>query len=218
MLVKESEYLKTIIIKLNKNRNLRILNIGSQNEEYQEKQSHIKHNIIKSINELNATLYNFDIFPGSAVDISGDIFNEKIYNDLKKINTNVMFVFNVLEHVVNVVNFVDKLKSLQKSGDEIFLSVPNSYPLHYDPIDNYFRPTIEQLFKLFNGYELIESKIVTDYTFKYYLFSSVKVFAFEFIRLITPFYKFKKWKNVVIKKYKWINKPFKVTCIHIKKL
>ena len=50
-----------------------------------------------------------------------------------------------------------------------------------------------------------------------YLFSSPLELLFSLIRLSAFYYKFNKWKHVVVPKYKWLFKNFEVTTALFKK-
>ena len=91
------------------------------------------------------------------------------------------------------------------------------FPVHYDPIDNGFRPDIDEVSELFPDCKVIRGRIVTDYTYSQYLFRSPKNLFFNIARLLAFFYKFDKWRKVVVPKYEWLFKNYKTTCVLFQK-
>lgn len=216
MQIKESEYLKTIIEELPIDDNTNILNIGSQSESYIKTQPYIRRNIVEPTKKKKAKIVNLDIFEGPGVDLVGDITDKRFAEEIKN-KFNIIYSFNVLEHVTDIAKFTRALESIVPSGGYILISVPYKYPIHYDPIDNGFRPKPNELLNYFTNCEIQKSEIVQDFTYWYYLTSSPKRIITEIVRILTPFYRFNKWKKVVIPKIKWINKKFEVTCVLLKK-
>ncbi len=64
---------------------------------------------------------------------------------------------------------------------------------------------------------LRQKQAVVDYTYKRYLFSSPKFLLINFVRLTAFFYKYNKWRKVVIPKYRWLFKKYEVTCVLLEK-
>ena len=217
MLIKESEYLKELICALPKE-NLKILNFGSQSSKYLKKQPYIYENIINTVIKEGHTITNLDLQDVDGVDLVGDIFNDDFFLKLKEMNFDVIFVFNILEHVTKLELMISRLQELVKSGKYILFSGPYKYPFHMDPIDNMFRPDVNEVSNLFNKCVKISGKQLLDYPYSKYLFKSSFVFIKEVFRIVAFFYKFEKWKKVVLPKLKWIFTRFEVTCVLFKKL
>ncbi len=218
MLIKESEYINNIIENIKVPREAKILNIGSQDNKYLKANCHIIENVINPAQKKGFEIINFDILPGEGINIHGDIFDNRIYKRLTNLNIDVIFLFNVLEHVIDIKSFIEKVEGIVNKDGFIFVSVPFKYPIHFDPIDNGFRPNVEELGTLFEKCTIQDGKIVIDYSFNYYLFRSIKSFFSGVARLLVPFYRFKKWRTVVVPKFFWINKTFCVTCVLLKKI
>lgn len=216
MLIKESEYIKEII-ELLPEKNLRILNFGSQSSEYIKKQPYIFKNIIKPCETREYSLYNLDIKKSIGVDLVGDIFDDAFFSEIKSMQFDVIFVFNLLEHVTDIELMVSRLQKLIGEGKYIIFSGPNKYPIHLDPIDNGFRPEVEDVSMLFSDCSVVHGKTITDYTFSKYLFGSIKVFLSNLARLLAFFYKYNKWRKVIVPKYKWLFKKYEITIVLLKK-
>ena len=216
MLIKESEYLKEVIKEL-PGSNLKILNFGSQSRAFLREQPHIEENIINTSLGLGHKIVNLDIQEVEGVDLVGDIFDDNFYEELIKAKFDVIFVFNLLEHVTDLDLMIHRIQGLVDKGKYIVFSGPYKYPIHLDPIDNNFRPTLDEVISRFPSCDLIKGDTVKDYTYRKYLFSSPKAFLIKIARVLAFFYKFKKWYKVVIPKYYWLFKEFEITYALLKK-
>lgn len=195
---------------------LKFLNFGSQSAEYNKKNSHIINFLINPIKEKHH-LINLDLKPGSGVDIVGNIYDDVFFNKIKNEKFDCILLCNVLEHVQDIQLLCSRISSLLNDGGLVFFSGPKVYPVHYDPIDNGFRPSVNQVKELFSEFSVVSGEIVTDHSFSYYLLKSPQRIIIELLRVLTPFYRYTKWKKVVIPKYKYWNRIFEVTCVILKK-
>jgi len=211
MLVKEAVKINEIIKNLNIKSDCVVLNIGSQNKRYLSNNPHILKHVLNPIINSGAKLINFDLLPGDGIDIYGDIFDIKVYQKLKNLNCNLIILTNVLEHVNDINIFVHQIESLLNSGCRIIFSGPYKFPTHLDPIDNLFRPKPEDLIPIFKQCKLECAWIVKDINYLQKITLNFSTFVNEMIRILTPFYKFKKWRTIVVPKWKWLFKSFEVT-------
>lgn len=217
MLLNESIWLKNKIERLDLKNGEFILNFGSQSEEVYKYQPHIYTNVIRPTLKNGGKIINYDLFPGKGVDISGDLFDDKVFSKLKEYKFNYIYLFNVLEHVEDKEKLCLRIEELLEKGGTILISVPNSYPIHYDPIDNGFRPIPKEVADLFPNCEIVDSEIVDDHNFFFYFKINWLVAGKYFLRLLTPFYKYNRWKKTILPKLKWLNKKFKVSLLVLKK-
>ncbi|KUO61697.1 hypothetical protein APF79_03595 [bacterium BRH_c32] len=216
MLINEAKWLGTQIMSIELKTGSRFLNFGSQSENYNKTNDHILKYFLNPI-KTKHTVINLDLGPGAGVDIVGNIYDNDFFEELKKESFDCILLCNVLEHVEDIEEICTRLNLLLKEGGFILFSGPKDYPTHFDPIDNGFRPSIEDVSRLFPKFVVVKSEIITDYKFSYYVLRNPKRIIIEIIRLLTPFYKFEKWKNAVLPKYRYWNKNFKVTCLILKK-
>lgn len=216
MLIKESKFLREII-QLLPNKKLKILNFGSQSLNYAKSKPYIYENIFKPLEASGHTIINLDIRPIDGADIVGDIFDDHFFLQLQKEQFDVIFVFNLLEHVNDLDLMIFRIQNLVAQGKHIIFSGPFKYPLHFDPIDNGFRPDVNQISMLFSKCNVVKGEIIKDYSYSKYLFSSPKNILFNIIRTLLFFYKFNKWWTVVIPKYKWLFKNYEITCVLFEK-
>ena len=217
MLIKESLWIKNAIGNLNLPFGTKILNIGSQDEKYLKQQYYIKENIIDVCAEKGYQIVNLDIKTGKGIDIVGDICKKELQRKLQKMNFSVIFLFNILEHVPNINLMCNALEKVLSKDGYILFSGPYDYPKHLDPIDNLFRPKPDELLKYFLNFNVVDSVILEDYTYAYYIFRNCRQFFNTFLRILSPFYKFRKWRTIIIPKLKYFNKPFEVTGAILKK-
>jgi len=216
MLIKEAEWIGESLPLLDLKQGSVFLNFGAQTKEYNQENNHILRYLINPIKSKH-TIKNLDLQKGEGIDFSGDILDDIFFNELKKNKFHCILLCNVLEHVHDINKITQRLSDLMESGTYLIFSGPYKYPVHYDPIDNGFRPTVKEVEKLFPDLINVKSQIVIDHTYSFYLFSSFKKFAVTFLRILSPFYKFSKWKNVVLPKLRYLNKNFEATCIVFKK-
>lgn len=217
MLIKESLWIKDAISNLNLPSGTKILNIGSQDEKYLKQQYYIKENIIDTCAKKGYQIVNLDIKQGKGIDIVGDICKEELQRKLQKMNFSVIFLFNILEHVPDINLMCNAIEKVLSKGDYILFSGPYDFPKHLDPIDNLFRPKPDELLKYFNNFSIVNSVILKDYTYSYYIFRNWRQFFYTLLRILSPFYKFRKWCTVVIPKLRYLNKPYKITGVILKK-
>lgn len=217
MLLEESLWLKKAIQNSKLEEGYKVLNFGSQDERVYKYQPYLYSNIIKPSISKGVEIINYDLFPGKGVDISGNLLENKIFEKLKSYKFDAIYLFNVLEHVENIERISNRIEDLLIIDGLLFISVPYSFPVHFDPIDNLFRPTPEEVANLFKNCIVIESSIIEDHHYIYYLFRNWRI-AFKFIlRILTPFYKYNSWKRNIIPKIVWFTKTFKVTCLILRK-
>lgn len=217
MLINESLWLKNAIKSLPLPQGAKVLNFGSQRLRSLRFQPYIQKNIYLSVAEKQWNMVNFDLVPGEGVDISGDIMDDEILRKVISYNFNALFLFNVLEHVVDIALIAHRIGLIVPANGYLLVSVPYHYPVHNDPIDNRFRPTPEELARYFPGFTVLRSEIVYDHTFLYYLTNNINVLVKFIFRLATPFYKYNNWKTQVAK-LPYLFKKFSVTVLALQKV
>jgi len=215
MLIKESKWIKQHFEQLNLFKNSSVLNIGSQDNKYNKENKHILDNVISPIKQ-NHIFKNLDIKQGENIDYSGDILNDDFYKKMSGEKFDCILINNVLEHVTNYKLMIERVGTLVKKDGYIVFTGPYDFPNHYDPIDNGFRPTVNEVHKLFPNFELIKGEIVTDYNLIFYMKRNLNYSISLILRTIAPFYKWGKWKKAVLPKFKYLRKKYKITCVILK--
>jgi len=216
MLNNEAIWIGENLSALSLNNNSIVLNFGSQNQKYNKENKYLMDFVINPIRK-KCQLRNLDLKSGDGIDYTGNLYEDDFFNEMKAIQFDCVLLCNVLEHVTNIEELTRRIADLVKPGGYIVFTGPYQYPLHYDPIDNGFRPEIEKASSFFWEFKIIKGEIITDHTYFFYLFRNIKNFTLTFFRVLSPFYRFKKWKMVVIPMFLWWNKNFKVTCVILQK-
>lgn len=216
MLIKEAIWIGDNLSLLHLKTNSIVLNFGSQTNKFNKNNTHIINYVIRPIDE-SSILKSLDLKKVTGIDFSGNLYDDDFFNKMKGFHFDCILLCNVLEHVTDIEELCKRISGLLKKDGILIFTGPKDYPLHYDPIDNGFRPEVSQVQNLFNDFEIVKGEIITDYSYKYYLLNNPIVFIITIIRTLAFFYKFKKWKKVVLPKFKWWNRDYKATCIIFKK-
>lgn len=223
MRVEEAKYIGQILKDLSQIIHGPVLNLGSSTEHFRKvDQSHIHQEIFEQLDRTEVQVLHSDLKQQEGVDISGDIFDLEVQNRLKDLKPQVILVCNLMEHLqVEVREILPRVLDniLDKNG-YLIITVPYRYPLHFDPIDTYYRPTPQELGFLFSPYEyeVVDSKVVVSTTFLPELLNLGWRDKFKvMVRLLTPFYRFRKWLGLV-HRFTFLFRPYKVSCIVLKKV
>jgi SAM-dependent methyltransferase len=216
MLINESKWIGEQIKQLPLKKDHVVLNFGSQTLKYNQENRYIIDFVINPLKQ-KCQLKNLDLHNGAGIDYSGDILNDTFFSHLASIQFDCILLCNVLEHVTDIDGIAQRVGELIKSGGFLIFSGPYKYPIHFDPIDNNFRPTVEDINRLFNNFKTIQSATIDDHTYSYYLKKDMRFLFISLLRLLMPFYRYNKWKRVMIPKLKWWNKRYKVTCVLMQK-
>jgi len=164
MFREESLWIKNALQKI-KPRNGRneVANIGSSTEHFRRViQPHIHDNIIETLSSSGWQVVNIDLKKETGVDLIADVTKPDFSAPFKD-RFSLTLCTNLLEHVEDIELVVRNLVSITRSGGHILITVPYKYKRHFDPIDNGFRPTPQQIVTLFNDVAeyIVDSTIVS---------------------------------------------------------
>lgn len=175
MFVEEAKWVNSVLEKITEE-NLIIGNLGSSTLEFRMiHQPHIQDIIINPLAERKHKIYNIDFKNGNGIEIVDDItdpgFGPKYFNFF-----DIVLCTNMLEHVENIPVVIKNLIDITKPGKYILITVPRKYHLHFDPIDNGFRPTPKELLEYFKkcNYQVVSQKIISINQLKAYKFKKSK--------------------------------------------
>jgi len=220
MRVEEARAIKSSLDQYANNDHEVLLNIGSSTDDYRVvQQPHIDNVIFSKLDSARFTVVHFDLKKDQGVDISGDIFNPEVQDNLQSIKPSIILCCNLLEHLVDISrnNIPPIINNILSKGGVLIMSVPFSYPLHFDPIDTYFRPTPQEISKLFPNYDILEQDIIRSNTFmREYALYSMSIKIKTIIRLLLPIYKFKEW-ICLAHRVSWLFRSYKVSYIVLRK-
>jgi hypothetical protein len=142
------------------------LELGCSTLEFRTVQKpHIEAYIHAPLRGRGVGIVHSDIKAGEGIDICGDIFQTAVQDTLRNVNAKCVLCCNILEHVVDRKAFAAICDTLLMPQGYMVVTVPQSYPLHADPIDTYFRVTPEELAELFPGYSVVENATVESDTY-----------------------------------------------------
>lgn len=217
----EAQRLSEYVLKVKEQQaeTLKILNIGSSTAHFREVvQPHIKKMFIDPCENAGCVFINHDIKKGIGVDIVGDLLDQQVVVTLKNLEPDIVVASNILEHIERgqLDAFVDNLKSIVPQGKVIMVTVPFSYPIHFDPIDTYLRPSPTELVAFFEGFEVLESDVVLSGPYwTDYINSTAGERIKILVRLLCPFYKAKSWLSVA-HRFLWMFRKYKVSFVVLK--
>lgn len=220
MRIEEAKYIGELVKRYTDNKDVRLLNIGSSTKDFRSKISpYIDEEIFSPLESSSVEVTHFDLKDEEGVDISGDIFDSKIQESLKKVRPNLILACNLLEHLEQGLREKIPLiiERIIDEGGVVIITVPYSYPLHLDPIDTYYRPSPEELHFLFPQYNLIDSSLIVSSNYfsefrELVLREKLKIIA----RVFTPFYRPKTWLCIVHRLF-WLFRPYVVSCVALQK-
>jgi SAM-dependent methyltransferase len=219
MLLNESKWIGTTLIKINRTSGISpLLNVGSSTGHFRKVvQPQINNNIFEPLEKEGVQVVHLDLKDAEGVDLVGNVMEQSFFETVKQKKFRGILCSNLLEHIENPRALTHELVKLVETGEYILVTVPHVFPYHNDPIDTYFRPTVNELASYFPNTKVIASEIVVEEgTFFKMLLQKPKLFAITFIRLFLPFYKFQSWK-MIWNDYFRIFQRFSSTCILLQK-
>ena len=214
MMVSDAKWLGEVLPKFTNEELSPILNIGSSTKKFREEdQPHIHQYVFAPLEERGIKVVHCDLKDAEGVDVSADIFNDDAIKKLAAYNPKAIICTHMFEHVLDKEDLSKRLLSLLPNNGLFFITVPNSYHQHDDPIDTMYRPTPEELAELFKGQDVIEKEILVDGNYWEKIRKRpVTLFFRHFTRFFIPFISLKKWKRSMKKLY-WLFNNYKVSAI-----
>jgi SAM-dependent methyltransferase len=141
-----------------------VLNLGSQTIEFRTiAKPHIERELFAPLAARDIRVIHADLKQDEGVEIAGDILEPAVQAAIRKLDVRSVMCNNMLEHVTDIDQVCSALNQICSPGGLLFVSVPNEYPYHPDPIDNGFRPNVAQLAQQLAkwGFELRTSEVVS---------------------------------------------------------
>ncbi len=164
MRVSEAESLKEVL--LGQADVSPLLNLGSSTRHFREvSQPHIQNVLFAPLEAAGIKIFHSDLKEGDGIDLAGDILDPKVADQLAAMQFKTVLLSNLLEHVTDRDAVAQACERIVGSGGHILVTVPKSYPYHPDPIDTLYRPSPEQLARLFKNSELTRATVVEDGTY-----------------------------------------------------
>ncbi|MFN4299847.1 MAG: class I SAM-dependent methyltransferase [Thermaurantimonas sp.] len=147
MFKEEAHWIRTVLTGLQL-KGCTAVNLGASTAEFRKiVQPHIHQEVIEPLERRGVSITHVDIKKAEGVDIVADITSADFPRQICR-QFDLALCTNMLEHVSDIPMVLRNVISVVKSGGYILLTVPRRYPLHFDPIDNGFRPTPNKLASL----------------------------------------------------------------------
>jgi hypothetical protein len=144
-----------------------MLNVGSSTAAFRTTSSpHIEGELFGPLRAQGISVCHLDRKAADGVDVSGDIFDPELRQDLAARGFRCLLLCNVLEHVRDRAGLAAACEEIVGRGGLILVTVPASYPYHADPIDNFYRPSPAELAGLFQRSELRRAETVAGPTYQ----------------------------------------------------
>lgn len=141
-----------------------LIELGASTRSFLESHPHVEAALLEPLVRRGVRIVKTDIQPGPHIDIAGDIYDPAVQAELKRVNAKCVLCCNILEHVTDRDAFAHACDEILVPGGTIAISVPQSYPLHLDPIDTYYRPQPSEIAQLFPGYIVLADETVLSGT------------------------------------------------------
>lgn len=210
MFPEEASWFCEKILSLGAGQTSPMLNVGSSTIDFRTvSQPHIQEKLFSPISKNGVKVLHCDIKTSPGVDISGDLNSPGFVNGLGRMGFKSVMCSNMLEHVDDPFKIVNSLIRIIPEGGYLFVSCPYSYPFHPDPIDTMFRPTPNELARMFNETEIVFSEIVLSDRYATGNLKSRHAWK-ELLRLMLPIYRPTRWI--------WHFRRMKESCVVLRKL
>lgn len=164
MLVKEAKLIGNILENIqSKYKRLTILNLGSSTDDFRKRQQPYISKYIFSHLDINVTrVVHVDLKDELGVDVVADITKTSDLDILREFPADVLLVSNLLEHVRSFEQTCLNLTKLMNDHTVLIITGPRKFPYHPDPIDNGWRPDVEDIRLAFpnlkvSAYQILES-------------------------------------------------------------
>ena len=197
-----------------------VLNIGSSTAHFRSvEQPHIHAEIFGPLQRAGVRVIHSDLKEADGVDIAGDIFDPAVQRRLGSLHPRLLLACNLMEHLEPKARATlpDAFDRILAPGGFILITVPHSYPLHFDPIDTYYRPSPTELRALFPAYRAVEARVIESSSYLPELRSLAPRAKLRLAaRALVPFYRPMQWLGLV-HRFLWIARPYKVSCVVLQK-
>ncbi|MFZ0269181.1 hypothetical protein [Caulobacter sp.] len=138
-----------------------VLELGSSTLEFRTVgKPHIDRFVHAPLRERGVRIVTADLKEGDGIEISGNFYEPRIEARLRAVGAKAILCCNIFEHLEDRAAFAAKCDDLLPAEGFIVVTVPYSYPLHYDPIDTYFRPTPAGVAALFPRYRVVHQAVI----------------------------------------------------------
>ena len=192
-----------------------LANIGCSDEKQLGFQPWVKE-LMDFISQKGQVI-NVDLKDSPGVDLVGDLLDPVFVASLREKKFKSLLCANILTNIADKEKFVSAIVDVVDPGAILIVTVSNRYPYVADPVDTLYRPTPEELIRLFPGTEVVSSALIQSQSYAKLLWRKKKVFTITMLRLFAPFYKPKTWWNLV-RYMPHVFKPVRSSCVVLRKV
>lgn len=180
-----------------------LLNLGSSTAYFREvRNPWIENEILSPLRQSGRQVIHVDLKQSEGVDLVVDFLSAEGNARLAQLCPQAVLVSNLLEHLpVDPALAAERIVNLAPSNAYILATCPLVYGYHGDPIDNGFRPTPEQLARLFERTCVVESAVVECHRGAYYFSDSGRRWLRFMLRMCAPFIRPRNWWRLA--RYSW---------------
>ncbi len=189
-----------------------LLNIGSSTSQFREiEQPWTLHFIFEPLKQRGVDVLHLDSRDGAGIDIRANVLCARELPRIQALGAKAVLCCNILEHVSDPAALARRCIEIVGPGGLIFVTVPYSYPHHRDPIDTMFRPTPDELARLFSPAVMVTGEIIdTGQSWWNDVGKRPWILLRPLLRLPFPFVNFAGWMRSVRRLY-WLWHPYRVT-------
>ena len=161
MLKAEAQWIGRVLRQTDASQLTPLLNVGSSTREFREKvQPWIDREIFTPLQARGIAVHHLDIQEDAGVDLRGDLTDDSFVAGLATRGYRALLCCNLLEHVPAPAAIAAKLERIVPPGSYLVITVPNRFPWHPDPIDTMFRPSPEELGKIFPSCRIVRAEVL----------------------------------------------------------
>jgi hypothetical protein len=141
-----------------------LIELGASTRAFLDTYPYVERDVLGPLVQRGVRIVKTDLLPGPHIDIAGDIYDPAVRAKLKAVGAKCVLCCNIFEHVTDRETFARVCDEILSPGGTILVTVPQSYPLHMDPIDTYYRPKPAEIAQLFPGYVVLARETVVSGT------------------------------------------------------
>jgi hypothetical protein len=126
-----------------------LLSIGSGAAELRGTQPWIERIVYEPLARRGVKVLHHELHAAPGVDVAGDLTDPRFLETLDELEIRSIMCCNVLEHVPDPAQIATTIERLVAPGAYALVSVPYRFPYHPGPIDTLYRPSVDELARLF---------------------------------------------------------------------
>jgi hypothetical protein len=195
----EAQWLQCKLAKLPSEDLSPLLNVGCSTLQFRTvTQPYIDELVFRPLCERGCTVVHTDIKDAPGVDLVGDLCDATFRERIRDLGCRSALVSNLLEHVPDPAAMARAVMAIVPPEGYIIVSGPRDYPYHPDPLDNGWRPSIDQVHRMFPGTQLVDSAIIDSGNWRQWRPAERggRSLPRTLLRLAVPFYRPAKWLEV----------------------